>query len=248
MGFLQNIFSKKEQVVPIDYSEVITDMHSHLIPGIDDGAQTIEDSVQLIRELHEMGFKKLITTPHIMSDYYKNTPENIKEGLEKVRAAIKTAGIPVEIDVAAEYYLDEQFLTKLKSPDVLTFGNNYILFETSYINKPENLNACIFAIQQRGLKPVLAHPERYPFFYDNFDEYKQLHDRGVLLQINTNSLTGYYSPAARMIAMRMIDENLVDFIGTDCHHMRHAESLKHCQKEKYLRKIITYPHLLNKTL
>ena len=80
MGLFQNLFSKKEQVVPIDYSEVVTDMHSHLIPGIDDGAQTIEDSVQLIRELHEMGFKKLITTPHIMSDYYKNTPENIKEG------------------------------------------------------------------------------------------------------------------------------------------------------------------------
>ena len=248
MGLFQNLFSKKEQVVPIDYSEVVTDMHSHLIPGIDDGAQTIEDSVQLIRELHEMGFKKLITTPHIMSDYYKNTPENIKAGLEKVRAAIKTAGIPIEIDVAAEYYLDEQFLTKLKSPDVLTFGNKYLLFEVSYINKPENLNACIFAIQQQGLKPVLAHPERYPFFYDDFDEYKRLHDRGVLLQLNTNSLTGYYSPAARMIAMRMIDENLIDFIGTDCHHMRHAESLKHCQKEKYLRKIATYPHLLNRTL
>src|SRR5665213_213954 len=156
MGLLGNLFSKKEQVVPIDYSDLVTDMHSHLIPGIDDGAQTIEDSVQLIRELHEMGFKKLITTPHIMSDYYKNTPENIKEGLEKVRAAIKTAGIPIEIDAAAEYYLDEKFLDKLISPDVLTFGNNYILFETSYINKPENLYSSIFAIQQRGLKPVLA--------------------------------------------------------------------------------------------
>ncbi len=248
MGLFNNIFGKKEPQTSIDYSEVITDMHSHLIPGIDDGAQTIEDSIKLIKELHGMGFRKLITTPHIMSDYYKNTPQNINEGLAQVREAVKNEGLDMEINAAAEYYLDEQFMAKIKSPDVLTFGGKYLLFETSYINKPENLNGAIFAIQSLGLKAVMAHPERYPYFYEDFDEYKKLHDRGVYLQINTNSLTGYYSPAARMIAMKMIDQNLVDFIGTDCHHLRHIESLKNCQREKYLKKIVTYDRLQNKYL
>lgn len=249
MSFLSKLFSKSEPAQPpIDYSTVITDMHSHIIPGIDDGAQTIEDSMIIVRGLYELGFRKLITTPHIMSDYYKNTPENIHAGLEKVRKAIAQEGINITIDAAAEYYLDEQFIQKLNSPDVLTFGTNYLLFETSYINRPENLYSSIFAIQAKGLKPVMAHPERYPFFYEDFDEYKKLHDRGVLLQINTNSLTGYYSPAARMIAMKLIDNNLVDFIGTDCHHTKHLDFLKRCQNEKYLKKIVSYELLLNKFL
>jgi protein-tyrosine phosphatase len=249
MSFLSKLFSKPEpSQPPIDYSTVITDMHSHIIPGIDDGAQTIEDSMVIVRGLYDLGFRKLITTPHIMSDYYKNTPENIHEGLEKVRKAIAQEGLNITIDAAAEYYLDEQFIQKLNSPDVLTFGKNYLLFETSYINRPENLYSCIFAIQAKGLKPVMAHPERYPFFYEDFGEYKKLHDRGVLLQINTNSLTGYYSPGAKMIAMKLIDNNMVDFIGTDCHHQKHLDALKHCQNEKYLRRIISYELLLNKFL
>jgi protein-tyrosine phosphatase len=249
MSFLSKIFSKPEPPqAAIDYSSVITDMHSHIIPGIDDGAQTIEDSMIIVKGLYNLGFRKLITTPHIMSDYYKNTPENINAGLEKVREAIAKDGLDITINAAAEYYLDEQFIQKLNSPDVLTFGNGYLLFETSYINRPENLYSSIFAIQSKGLKPVLAHPERYPFFYEDFDEYKKLHDRGVLLQLNTNSLTGYYSPAARMIAMKLIDNNLIDFIGTDCHHTKHLDALKHCQNEKYLRKIVTYDFLLNKSL
>ena len=249
MSIFSKLFSKSEPAQPpINYSTVITDMHSHLIPGIDDGAQNIEDSMTLIKGLYALGFRKLITTPHIMSDYFKNTPENIHAGLEKLREAIAKEGIEIEINAAAEYYLDEQFIQKLNSPDVLTFGKNYLLFETSYINKPENHYSSIFAIQSKGLKPVLAHPERYPFFYEDFDEYKRLHERGVLLQLNTNSLTGYYSPAARMVAMKLIDNNLIDFIGTDCHHVKHLESLKHCQNEKYFRKIVSYDFLLNKTL
>jgi len=249
MSIFSKLFPKAEPPQPpIDYSTVVTDMHSHLIPGIDDGAATLEDSITLIKGLYNLGFRKLITTPHIMSDYYKNTPENINAGLEKVREAIANEGLDITINAAAEYYLDEQFIQKLNSPDVLTFGNKYLLFETSYINRPENLYSSIFAIQSKGLKPVMAHPERYPFFYDDFDEYKKLHDRGVLLQLNTNSLTGYYSPAARMIAMKLIDNNLVDFIGTDCHHTKHLDSLRHCQNEKYLKKIVSYELLQNKFL
>lgn len=121
-------FGKKEEPLA-DFSFLGTDMHSHLIPGIDDGAKTIEDSITLIKELHSLGFKKLYTTPHIMSDYFRNTPEIINAGLEDVRAAIKAEGIPVEINAAAEYYFDDGFVRKLENEKLLTIGSNYLLLK-----------------------------------------------------------------------------------------------------------------------
>lgn len=223
---------------PIDFSSVKTDMHSHLIPGIDDGAKTIEDSVDLIRRLYEMGFKKLITTPHIMSDFYKNTPENILSGLEKVKSAVKAANIPISLFAAAEYYIDDGFIKKLETEKLLTFGENYLLFEVSYINCPDNINEIIFKMMVMGYKPIMAHPERYPFWYKNFDQYKQFKDNGVLLQLNTNSLCGYYGHEAKKIAEKLIDNNLVDLLGTDTHSTKHTHALKACQIEKYYHKVL----------
>ena len=135
-----SFFRKKSTAPQVDFSAVATDMHSHLIPGIDDGAKTIEDSIALIKELHALGYKKFITTPHIMSDFYRNTPETILGGLEQVREAIKAENIPVTIDAAAEYYLDDGFIHKLEEEKLLTIGeNNHLLFEISYVNAPDNL-------------------------------------------------------------------------------------------------------------
>lgn len=239
-------FGKKEEPMA-DYSMVRTDMHSHLIPGIDDGAKTVEDSVALITELHRLGFRKLITTPHIMSDYFRNNPEIINAGLVKVREAIANAGIQMEIDAAAEYYVDDGFVTKLENEKLLTFGSNYLLFEVSYINCPDNIDEIIFRMQVQGYKPVMAHPERYPFWYQNFNRYKQFRDQGVLLQVNTNSLSGYYGMEARRTAEKMVDEGLVDLIGTDCHHLRHIEGLKRGLSEKYIKNLVE-TNLLNKHL
>jgi len=244
----KSFFSKfQHKPEAIDFSSVVTDMHSHLIPGIDDGAKTVEDSIMLIKSLNELGFKKLITTPHIMSDYYRNTPEIIMEGLEKVRDAINKENIPVSIDAAAEYYVDDGFVKKLETEKLLTMGDNYLLFEISYINCPENINEIIFRMQVLGYKPIMAHPERYPFWYNNFDQYKQYRDSGVLLQINTNSLAGYYGYDAKKIAEKMIDNDMVDLIGTDMHHMKHVQALQKCTTEKYLHRILEC-NLLNKHL
>lgn len=240
-------FSSKPEEPPIDFSSVKTDMHSHLIPGIDDGAKTIEDSITLIRELHNLGFTNLYTTPHIMSDYFRNTPEIILEGLEKVRAAIAAENIPVTINAAAEYYLDDGFVKKLETEKLLTIGKNFLLFEISYINPTDNLMEVIFRMQVLGYKPILAHPERYPFWYHNFDQYKALRDSGVLLQINTNSLSGYYGLEAKKTAEKLIDNEMVDLIGTDLHHMNHIQALKKATKEKYLRKVNEF-NLINRHL
>ena len=229
------------------------DMHSHLLPGLDDGAETIEDSLNLLRELRTLGFRKLIMTPHVMGDFYKNTPEGIRTALAELRAAAAAAGLEdVALECAAEYYLDEWLGQKLaEGSELLSFGGErrYLLFETSYLNEPFNLQATIFELKAAGYQPVLAHPERYTYYYGRFAEIRKLRQEyGVLLQLNLNSLAGYYSPTARHVAEQLIDEKLVDFVGTDTHHLRHTTALaKKTVNSAYFRKLLQLP-LLNNTL
>jgi len=226
------------------------DMHSHLLPGLDDGAATLAHSLELLRELRALGFRKLIMTPHIMGDFYKNTPEGIRAALAELREAAAAAGLAdVALDCAAEYYLDEWLGRKLAAgTELLTFGGErrLLLFETSYLNEPFNLNTIIFELQAAGYQPVLAHPERYTYFYGRFDDLARLRqEHGVLFQINLNSLAGYYSPAARHVAERLIDAGYVDLVGTDTHHLRHTAALaQKTVKAAYFRKLLALP-LLN---
>ena len=246
---LFNIFKKSTRLeTAVDLTSLGSDVHSHFIPGIDDGAKTIEDSVQMITEMYNMGYKKVITTPHIMSDYYRNTPEIILSGLEKVKAKLKEANIPIEVEAASEYYIDFDFERKLKTEKLLTFGNNYLLFEISYMNPPDNLYHVIFEMQMLGYKPVLAHPERYNFWHTDFEKYQDFVDKGVLLQMNINSLTGYYSIATKKIAEQMIDKNMISFLGTDCHHIGHIDLMKNVVYEKHLHQLVDSGMLLNKNL
>jgi tyrosine-protein phosphatase YwqE len=242
MSFLKNIFGKKEafNFPPLhDYAAVVTDIHSHLIPGIDDGSQSMEDSLALIRSYKELGFKKLVTTPHVMSDSYRNTPEIILGGLEQLRAAVAAEGLDMEVQAAAEYYFDEQLPRLIETKNILAINDKYLLFEISYMNPPDNIAQVVFDMNLKGYTPLLAHPERYPFWYNRFEEYYKLKDAGVLFQINTISLVGYYGPVAKKIAERMINEKMVDFIGSDMHGDRHMAALKHCLAEKYLWKLVS---------
>ena len=229
------------------------DMHSHLLPGLDDGAETLAHSLELLRELRELGFRKLVMTPHVMGDFYRNTPEGIRAALAQLQAAAHDAGLgDVELECAAEYYLDEWLGRKLTDgAELLSFGGErrYLLFETSYLNEPFNLGSTIFELKAAGYQPVLAHPERYTYFYGRFSEIRKLRqDYGVLLQLNLNSLAGYYSPVARRVAEQLIDEGLVDFVGTDTHHLRHTAALaKKTVKSAHFHKLLALP-LLNSTL
>ena len=229
------------------------DMHSHLLPGLDDGAETVADSLNLLRELRTLGFRKLIMTPHVMGDFYKNTPEGIRAALAELQAATITAGLAdMTLECAAEYYLDEWLGQRLaEGSELLSFGGEkrYVLFETSYMNEPFNLQATIFELKAAGYQPVLAHPERYTYYYGRFAEIRKLRQEyGVLLQLNLNSLAGYYSPTARHVAEQLIDEKLVDFVGTDTHHLRHTAALANKTiKSAHFRKLLELP-LLNNTL
>ncbi|HEY8402001.1 MAG TPA: CpsB/CapC family capsule biosynthesis tyrosine phosphatase [Cytophagaceae bacterium] len=231
MNLFSRLFSRQEKVAEVP--PLLVDMHSHLLPGLDDGADTLEDTLRLIEEFVSAGYKKIITTPHIMGDFYKNTPEGIRAKLEEVRKALRESNINVELEAAAEYYLDEWFMAKLDNgEELLTFGNKYLLFETSYINASAHLHEAIFKIKTSGYVPVLAHPERYTYLYNSFQAYKDIYEKGVLFQLNLNSLSGYYSKAAQKIACQLIDHGMVDFVGTDCHGVRHIEAMKKSRATK----------------
>lgn len=243
MSFLRSLFGNKpkEPDYPAihDFSGVLVDMHSHLIPGIDDGVKSVEESLDMIRGFAALGYKKLITTPHVMSDYYRNTPEIIMDGLQVMRKAVKDAGIDMQLEAAAEYYLDEMFIPKLRSGEILPFGKNYLLFEISYVNPPDDMINAVFEINVHGYIPVLAHPERYPFWYDKPEELARLKEAGVLFQLNVNSLTGYYGPGAKSAGEKMIARDQIDFIGSDLHGQRHLDALRKVVNEKALHKLLS---------
>ncbi len=235
--------NKRKSVLPL-----MVDVHSHLLPGIDDGVKSLEQSIELIQQFYELGFSKLITTPHIIKEYYPNTPQIIREKLAEVQMAVKAKGIPVVIEAAAEYYLEDMVGKDLTKEEFILLGPDYLLFETSYINEPAFLKDVIFNLLSMGLKPVLAHPERYVYLQNNSSLLHELVERGALLQININSLSGYYSGAAKKLAEKIIDLKWLSFLGTDCHNQRHMNALhKTLQKSSHFKKALDLD-LLNNNL
>lgn len=249
MGLFSKLFGSKDASLPdADLGVLRCDVHSHFIPGIDDGAQTMDQSMELLTAMAELGYKKVVTTPHNMADGYRNSPDIILGGLERVREELKRRGIAMEIDAAAEYYLDHELEQKVADRNVLTFGNNYLLFELPFISEPAVLLTVIFQMQTAGYKPVLAHPERYAFWYTDFSKYERLKERGVLFQLNMIALAGAYGPQAKQIAERLIDAGHYELVGSDCHSMSHVQAIKNTLSRPYLHKLIASGKLLNSTL
>ena len=229
------------------YAFLGTDMHSHLLPGIDDGAQTIEDSLNLIKSLMAMGYTGFITTPHIKSDIYPNTTATIGNAFNELQQALTANNIHVPIRAAAEYYIDDRFFDMLENEKLLTIHGNEVLVEFSFVFEPVRLNDTIFRIQTRGYTPVFAHPERYTFFHHKPEIFREIKSRGCLLQLNTLSITGYYGKSVKDTAEWLLKEGLYDYCGTDMHHERHAEGLQKLAASKNYLLLQNY-NFLNKRL
>lgn len=196
-------------------------MHCHVLPGIDDGAENIEDSLVLIKGLQSMGIHSAIATPHIISDTWPNTRETIQAAHEILQNALQVNKINFKLNFAAEYLMDDQFFSLIqKGEKLLTLKDNIILTEFSFAAAPENLEQMIFLILTAGYKPILAHPERYSYFHHNFKIYDRLVELGFMLQVNLSSFAGYYGPGAKKAAEYIYKNDLLNFLGTDVHHPR----------------------------
>jgi len=249
MGWLDFLKKKPAEVEPLDLSWLQVDMHSHLIPGIDDGSKSMEESLGLIQRLAEYGLRKIITTPHIMSEYYRNTPEIIRLGLEDLKKAAAASGIEIEIEAAAEYYMDEIFLEKVKSGnEVLSFGDGYILVETGFINKPQMMLDILFHLEMAGYKPILAHPERYQYLIADKKLQEELIERNLLFQVNLLSLTGFYSKQVKDFGEMLLERNAVALFGTDCHNARYLDMLETLPKHQKTYEKIKKLELINHQL
>jgi protein-tyrosine phosphatase len=240
--------NNKKALAPADMSVLKTDMHSHLIPGIDDGSKSMDESVALIAKLKEAGFSRIITTPHIMSDFYKNNPDIILAGLDNLRLAVVSAGIDITIDAAAEYLVDDGFEKKLAQNNLMTFGDKYLLVELSYYNMYHGFFNVVFNLNIDGYKIILAHPERYGYFHDRFDVYEDLKARGLYFQLNTISLSGYYTPKVQKTAEKLIDMGLYDFAGSDMHNMDYMLNFRKALSSPYMHKLIESGKLMNHLL
>ena len=244
-------FLFKPAKVEPDLSFIGVDMHSHLLPGIDDGLKEPDQSVSFIKQLKELGYQKLICTPHILTDLYPNSRETILPKLDLVRNELRTAGLSIEIDAAAEYMIDHSFaelLSTSKKQDLLTINNQYILVEMSYLAPSPNFEQVIFDLRMFGLTPILAHPERYSYYHKNFDYYERFVELGCKLQVNLLSLSGAYGPYVKKTAEKLFKMKMVDYLGTDMHHERHLEMLQELATRKDFYSIVANANIKNKQL
>lgn len=243
-----SLFSKSKSSKP-DFSQLGVDMHSHLLPGIDDGSPDIDTSLKLIQGMMDMGFKKFVTTPHIMWDMYKNTREIILEKLEVVREALKEAGMDVEINAAAEYFLDDHVAGLLKdNKPLLTVSGNMVLSEFSLAYPTHGLKDILFEMQMQGYQPIIAHPERYIYLEHNKDFYDELKEIGCFFQLNILSLSGHYGKTVQELAHYLIKKGYYDLAGTDLHGFRHLEGLHNPAITVPLQKLIDTGKLRNSEL
>lgn len=222
-----SIFKKKSPIISSSYFPITTDIHSHILPSIDDGSPDIETSLTLINGLIKLGITKSIATPHIIGDMYRNNAETINGALAIVKNALAEKQIDFKVHAAAEYMLDDYFLELLKNKiPLLTLKENKVLTEFSYAEKPYNVQQMVFSIITEGYQPLLAHPERYGYFHNDYKQYHALKDLGFLLQVNLLSLTGYYGKPVAKAAAYIIKNDLASFTATDLHHERHMQALQ----------------------
>ena len=213
---------KLAELIPSGY----VDIHSHILPGIDDGAQKIKDSEFLLESMIDFGFSKVITTPHTMKNVWDNTTSSIGDAYNLVHSELPELSKQVSLQFASEYFLDENLIQLAQQEKLLPLKDNFILIEMSYLNAPIQLYDFLFELQLKGYQLVLAHPERYNYFHSNKKEYQKLKKAGCLFQLNLLSTVGYYGKNVAEIADYLLKENLYDFVGSDIHHKNHVAAFQ----------------------
>lgn len=253
MSFISRIFGSKKgdndkikSLGKLSFLEV--DMHNHLLPGIDDGCSTVEESLELIKELSCLGFHNFICTPHIMDGVHPNTKASIKSSYTTLQSALAEKNNKIKIFAAAEHMIDDGINPLIAKDNLCVMPGGYVLIEMSYLAESKALFQTILDIQNLGYKPILAHPERYNYFHYNFNMYKQIKDAGCLLQLNLLSVSRYYGTEVKVAALTMLKSGMYDFVGTDIHHKKHLAALQDIVGKYPIRDLLKTCNILNPTL
>lgn len=222
-----NFFHKSPAPKPL--FPYTTEVHCHILPGIDDGSPDVEHSLPLLRQMREWGIEKVVATPHVTEATFENTPQTVSDACERLRQAPGFDTIGIQLCYSAEYRMDDNFLGILQRNEIMLMPGNHILIENSFLQPFWNIKELIFELQLKGFSPILAHPERYAYYYEDRKAYQELHDQGCEFQVNLLSLAGYYNRPSREAAEWLISKQMVDYLGSDLHHSKHLLYL-----EKYL--------------
>jgi protein-tyrosine phosphatase len=231
----------KKSVLSGFFEGIEVDIHSHLIPMVDDGSPDLMTSMQMIQQMCDLGFKKIITTPHI-SELYPNSNDAILDGLIRLKKALKKQAIEVELTVAAEYMINDIFERMILNDEpLLTLPERHILIEMPHISEPVNVYKVLSLLKNKGYTPILAHPERYRFYNRNLFDYEKLKASGCLFQMNILSLIGYYGHSISECSWTLLNNKMIDFLGSDIHHHRHIESIKTNISVECQQLLLRYP-------
>tara|TARA_R110000868_G_scaffold54469_3_gene170166 strand:- start:324 stop:1064 length:741 start_codon:yes stop_codon:yes gene_type:complete len=238
-------FQKKKFVV--DSLENFIDIHNHILPGIDDGAKTVEDSIELIKGFSDIGVKKFIATPHIMHNYYPNDYESIHAAYGKLQNKLLSGNMKeITLEVAAEHMIDANFDHLLEQEKVMPLRNNYLLIEMSYLQPPINFDEAILNIAAHRYFPILAHPERYSFLHLDSPKFQKYKNSGILFQMNLLSLGQFYGKDVQKKAHKLLQNGLIDYVASDVHNEQQLQSIKELQLSNNLMKLL-YP-VIEKTI
>lgn len=219
-----NFFHKKNETpAELCFS---TDIHCHVVPGVDDGSPDASTSADMIEQMQELGIKRIIASPHVTQNTFENDLNTITPAMAALQSELNKRGNTIPVSHSAEYRIDELFMQRLENEDIMPLPQNFLLIENSFIQEPWNLDQLVFDLQVKGYRPILAHPERYSYYYTHKGRYAELHNAGLMFQINLLSLTGIYGKDERKIAEHLIEQGIVDFIGTDIHRMSHIDAIR----------------------
>lgn len=238
-----SFFSKKNKVTDISWLGV--DMHSHILPGIDDGSPDVATSVRFVKSLTELGFEQLIATPHILKELYPNTPESIAKAKQNLQTALNQANIITKLGAGAEYMVDQDFTL---DGHLCTLDQKHLFIEMSYLSESPRISQTIFDIEIKGYRPVLAHPERYTFYFKDKSRLKRFKEKGCLLQLNLLSVLGYYGKDVKHLAELLLKEKMYDFAGTDLHHDKHLNTLTEAVQSGRLYDLIGFYDFKNQEI
>lgn len=228
-----SFFRKKRQPASLPFT---TDIHAHVIPGVDDGATDPANAADIIEGMREWGIKRIIASPHYTLGTFENTPAKLQPAYDALKEELKKRGTDIDISFGGEYRIDDHFMNCLESGEISLMPNQHILIENSFLQEPGNLDRLVFDLQVKGLRPIMAHPERYAYYHNKFGRYQKLHDAGLSFQINLLSIAGAYGKEVEKIAEKLMDAGLVDYVGTDIHNLRHVEIINQYLRTKNAEK------------
>lgn len=228
------LFKRSKEQVKLFYN---TDVHCHILPGVDHGSQSMEQSLEMLRAEAEMGINRVILTSHVTAITFENTRETLTDAFMKLKDAVTDEGMDMELFLSAEYRMDEYFDKEYAADHLIPMPGNHILLENSFQQELMNLDDLLFDMQVKGYRTILAHPERYAYYSRRRKRYEQLHNAGARFQVNILSFTGYFGEEARDSALWFAHNGMIDYLGSDMHNVKHAHIIMDYINSKEWKKL-----------